>query len=309
LEKWYLDVLTQDQTFIFAYLAVIRFLGRTYARLSVSLARPGKSGITRSFTLKPVGYVSGQSLTRLGTSNGILETGSGLCRLGVAFPKFELQLEHACSAPTDFGTQPLTISRDRRHHIDWHPIILDARVSGRLRLDAEEIEFDGCPGYVDYLWSDVLPPQNPVQELHWGRIHTPECSLTYSHAQGSSGKWSRLYARLNDVDVALDDVRLTTQGADPSPALGLAYPGQVDLQAESETAQVSVRLRHSAIAVESGFMDDVNAGLLHGLVRTITKNPRGSKFFARADVRLEHQGTRLELSAVPCINEYVRFGR
>jgi hypothetical protein len=309
LEKWYLDALTQDETFVFAYLAIVRFLGSTYAQLSVNLARPGKPGITRSCTLKPKDYVPGLAMIRLSTSNGEMETSSSLCRLRMSFPGVEVQFEHTCSAPIDFGKQPLIIGRDRRHCIDWHPVILDARVSGRIRVDAEQIELNGCPGYVDYLWSNVLPPQTPVRELHWGRIHMSGCSLTYTHAQGSSGKWSRLYARLNDTDIGFDDVQLVKQGATPSPALGLTYPSQVDLQAKNETAQVSVRLIHSAVAIESGFMDDVKAGLFSGLVRSVTKNPRGGKFFARADVLLEHQGTRLELSDVPCIDEYVRFGR
>jgi hypothetical protein len=309
LEKWYLDALTQDETFVFAYLAIIRFLGSTYAQFSVNLARPGEPGITRSFTLKPKDYVPGLALTRLNTSNGELEIGAGLCRLRMAFPNVEVQLDHTCSAPFDFGRQPLTIRRDRRHQVDWHPVILDARVSGRIRLDAEQIELNGCPGYCDYLWSNVLPPQNPVKELHWGRIHAPGCSLTYTHAQGSSGRWSRLYARLNDASIVMDDLHLTTQGAIPSPSLGLTYPGRVDLQAKNEASQVSAQLKHSAIAIEAGFMDDVGAGLFSGLVRSVTKDPRGSKLFARADVLLEHQGARLELSDVPCIDEYVRFGR
>jgi len=308
-EKWYLDALTRDGTYVFAYLAIIRFLGCTYAQFSVNLARPGRPGITRSFALKPEGYVPGLALTRLNTGNGNLEIGSGLCRLRMAFPGVEVQLEHTCSAPFDFGKQPLTIRKDRRHYIGWHPIILDAQVSGRIRLDAEEIELNRCPGYVDYLWSNVLPPQNPAQELHWGRIHAPGCSLTYTHARGNPGKRSRLYARLSNTDIAFDDVHLVAQGADPSPALGLTYPRQIDLQAQNETARVSVQLRHSAIAIESGFMDEVKAGVLRGFVRAATKDPRGGKFFARADVLLEHQGTRLELSDVPCIDEYVRFGR
>jgi len=51
LRKWYFDFLTPDGEYAYVYFAYITLAGRTLRSLTVHVARPGGSPVTRSFLL------------------------------------------------------------------------------------------------------------------------------------------------------------------------------------------------------------------------------------------------------------------
>jgi len=308
LAKWYFDVLSDDGTYLLGYLSVVEFAGCRTARLSLHAA-PG-DGSPGAAAAGPLGLIRRPARGIPGPlplREGRFEIGTETSRMTLRSGEAGLDLRYAADAAPP--RTPLTMSPGGRRRLLWLPVMPKARVEGWIRIGARRYELTGQPGYLDYVSSDILPPRAPVETLHWGRLHSERCDLSWTHVRWKERTWSRMYGRFEGSPFALDDFAVTDAGRGHSRALDLDWPESSALEAGDGSLALRLELRHERVAVESGFLapEETGSRRFSSLLRRWAKDPKGIKFFSRADLELRSGGTTATLSGLRCIDEYVRF--
>jgi hypothetical protein len=307
LEKWYFDFLTPNREFVFCYLGHFDLINNSVTRFNLSIAHPdGSPGVSYQHPLKIERQTTGAASRFIETDHGTVSIRLCECRLHLTFPNVLVNLRYQADLPGRF--QPLFISRNRKNKITWFPLMMPGRVSGQVMLNDSEINISNLGGYIDYLSSDVFPLQTPVRFLYWGRFLNPACTLTYTVAQGINRQWTELIIKMEDTTYALTDLALEVMEEALSPESGLRYPKVYRLKGTKNGERATITVTNLKSAIEASFFDS-EAGLSRRFFEYISKNPKGIKFFARADITLERAGSRFQLLDVPGISEFVQFRR
>ncbi len=313
LAKWFFDALDGDGTYVFGYLSIVEFGGYRTARLSLHAAdadgtmnlgsagpmilraAPGR-GFRGPAPLRDGSFEIGPDLSRL-----VMRTGVG----GPNGAEVDLRYEADFLSPAT----PLTMSPDGRRRLLWLPVMPKARVFGEFRIGDRNFELGGQAGYLDYVSSDVLPPRAPVETLHWGRLHSERCDLSWTHVRWRDRVWSRLTGRLDGAPFEADGIEIADSGNERSATLNLDWPTESRLTVRAEDLAFRMGLRRECIAFESGFLapEEAGARLFSPLLRRWAKDPRGIKYFSRADLEIAAGGKTVVLKDLRCIDEYVKF--
>jgi hypothetical protein len=308
LAKWFFDVLSEDGTYLLGYLSVVEFAGYRTARLSLR-ASPGDGppGPAASATLGLRRRPARGILGPLPLREGRFEIGTDTSRMILQSGEAGLDLRYDAVAP--LPGEPLRMSPRGRRRLLWLPVMLKARVSGRVRIGSRIFELAGQDGYLDYVSSNILPPWAPVETLHWGRLHSERCDLSWTHVRWRERSWSRMVGRFEGSPFALDDLSVVDAGARHSQALDLDWPDASRLEGRNGALGLRLSLRRERVAVESGFLapEETGSGPFWSFLRRWAKDPKGIKFVCRADLELRSEGTAVIMNDLRCIDEYVRF--
>jgi hypothetical protein len=298
LEKWYFDFLTPGGDYFFGYFAQVAFLGTHTSELALHLRRAGpKEPVVWSGRTPAAVTNRGADTRTVALASGRIVVSPAASSITIDLPEAALKLEYDARPMADPG---LSIATRRHGAVLWRPVMLGALVEGYVRLRGEAITVLGIPGYVDFLRSTVLPPLVPVRTLCWGRAHDERCDVTYTHATGVRGAWSRLVARVGESVLVSTDVAVEPADWGPSPRLGIRCPERYRLLATGPELRVELEVIHDRAAVESEFISR------SPLLRRITRNPRGVKFTGRAVIKAEHSG-RVFNAELPLVDEYAIF--
>jgi hypothetical protein len=307
LTKWYFDLLTPERDFVFVYFASVELAGRSLNSVAVHVARPA-SRVVRAQALSPPRCDrtdDGLGEVRLQWPGGSIESNAGEWRLCFSGQDCSVRLDYQGAASTD--SKPLVIESGGRGSILWVPLGLDYKVSGGVTVDGETLEIQGARGYVDYLESDCLPWRVPVRSLRWGRLNHEAVDLVYSYAL--SGKdsegWAALSGRAGGVSFQSEEISLQPAANESS-----GYPDSIgthELAAQIKRGQVRLRVEHEAAVQRGGFINQHTSlpRVTRELLRLLARNPRGTKFLARADVDIQVAGLHLRERGLPMIDEFV----
>jgi hypothetical protein len=308
LAKWFFDVLSEDGTYILGYLSIVEFPGYRTARMSVHAApADGSPGRAASW---PVSLRTGPGQEGTGTvplGDDRFDIGAEASRLSLRSAETSLDLQYAGDSFPPAA--PLIMSPDGRRRLLWLPVMPKALVCGRIRIGDWEVELSGRDGYLDYVSSDVLPPRAPVETLHWGRLHSERCDLCWTRVHWKGRTWSRLYGRTDGAPFTMEGLEIADTGTARSETLDLDWPEASVLTARGGNRSLRLGLRHERPAVESGFLnaEETGAGVFNGILRRWAKDPKGIKFFSRAELEIRDGAGTIHQSGLRCIDEYVKF--
>lgn len=174
LEKWYVDVLSDDGVVLILYLGRVAVLGRPVARFTADLFLPG--GVV----------ISGHaSVPRVEAGGDTLVFGPAVMephRIVWETRGISGELHFAPRYESVELIAPFLRVGDRR--LRWTIEIPDADVSGVVRWNGSERKISGR-GYRDWVWFDIAPWRFPVRELRWGRAVAGSFASAWVEAQTS----------------------------------------------------------------------------------------------------------------------------
>lgn len=312
LKKWYFDILTPDQVYVFLYFAFVNLLGKKAGTLDVTIADIHSSvSLHRSIPLSfPSGMIGAVRDNREESSVEFVEVNNGNRNIVVNAHDLGLNLEFIPRVRDKMI--PLKISPGRKGEIIWNPLQLRSLVSGELRLGARKLVFHSADGYEDYLYSNVFPLRVPIRSLQWGRIHNECIDVAYTIAKSTADgrAWTKLYMKMGERLFEMTGLSVRQLSQKNCGPLKLQYPASYEIQGSCDNSVVNIRLDHVSDATVSRFLDtdEITGRLRRWMVRKLSKDPRGVKSFAMASLEAHCPAGNVSLKDVLCIDEYVQFG-
>ncbi len=313
LEKWYFDFLTPRQDFFFFYFARIRFYSFLDERIYLTLKTSEvKSSYSKSLKIKSIPSNTGQERKMITSEYGTIELNKAKSEIRLDLNDALIVLDYKFS---DYHSSKgrLTIDKNSRHRITWTPLTIDAQVSGYIRTPAGILKVQQNNGYIDYMNSTIFPTQNPVCQLFWGRFQYRGGELAFTCAFGrqSRQRWCKLFIKVFDDYIELDQVELLTGSWIFSDKLDLNYPSFYKIIGRSLDLHIEILIENSIPLSESFFVDRETTAnlLLYKLYRYLSLNPRGIKFLSCIHINLNQHGEKYETELIKGITEYVAFGR
>lgn len=176
LEKWYVDLISDDGTMLIVLLGQIRALGLRRARLTAELHRPDGSAVRGAAQIGGIASTGSSRIFRGGSLEPeilVWET-----------PNLSGELYHTARYQTAYTSDPLLIDGTRQ--LRWIVEMPDADVRGELRVGSESFSVTGR-GYRDYLALDLLPWRVPLRHLEWGRAACGEHAAWWIRMQLTNG--------------------------------------------------------------------------------------------------------------------------
>lgn len=312
-KKWFFDLLTPEHDYVFLYFAFVNLLGKKIGTFDITVTNLHSNlSLHRSTPLHFSSEITDEPMRPEEESPiGDLEVDNEVRRIIVSGADFECSLEYGpriVQVP-----ESLEIARDRRSRIIWKPLALRSDVSGVVRVGSKELAVGEADGYADYLYSNVFPSRVPIHTLQWGRIHHDRIDIAYTIARSPLQKqtWAKLYARLEGKILQMTDLSIRQFSSKNCEELHLTYPDSYEVRGRSNGADITIRINHIANAAVSRFLDteEIKNALGRWIVRKLSKDPNGIKFFAKANVEFTSPTGRVELNDVTCIDEFVQFDR
>jgi hypothetical protein len=233
-EKWYLDAVADDGSFLFTYLAPIHIAGRRTAELVVWWFPREGEPLTRSFHLSGNDLRLAPDRQRLRFSSGELSLVGDDCRFTFAVGDVELDLRLARLDPAwTPGRDGMLIGRGR-NHIRWVVPLPRGRATVRGRIGKTPVALDGF-GYADFVQTNTVPWRVPLRTLLWGRALGPDLCLVWERpvfgATPERRRVTRGYLRLGDGPGRnLDAVEVEIPAWTEDPRTGGRYPREMRLR-------------------------------------------------------------------------------
>jgi hypothetical protein len=308
LRKWYADLLTPAGDYGFIYLADVMLLGAAFRSLTLHLARSaGGAPVTKTIPLGRVEESPAASNGRtFDADGGRIAFGDGDSSVDIAGSGLAVRLRFVPVA--DAPALRVDIGTGGTQRIVWRPIHLKSAVSGSIAIGDDHIEAAGCNGYIDYLESSFLPPIVPVRTLVWGRLHHPELDLVFMNAATGSGgtAWSRMAIHAGGRLSEWEGLEIVTT-PDPleTASTALSQRGYC-IHASCGARRAHVTVHHAVPVQVSSFIDhqELRSASLRFVLKTLTRNPRSTKWLSYADVVLEDPESPTRITGVPMIDEY-----
>jgi hypothetical protein len=235
--------------------------------------------------------------------------GNGNCRIRLDFGDTRISLDYT-GIPVGWPSAT-AFCRIGKESLDWRPLILQGQVKGDLSTKDGIRSYADASGYIDEVISNFRPWKAPLSRLFWGRMHSPEVSLTYSIMQNPGGHRdsSRLFLDFQGGQYVLDDLQIEYGGLKASSCPGFSYPDQYLIKAEQ--GDLSIRLeigRHQEMIINDFMGYEKEYGRVGtAMLRWISKNPKGIKFRATAKLEILRNGIKYTVENAQVVDEYVEF--
>jgi hypothetical protein len=207
----------------------------------------------------------------------------------------------------------MSIQGRKKASLLWKPVFPRATVNGSVEVGGDFIHhFENETGYSDYVHSTFFPFRIPVESLYWGRLHAPDSDLTYSIVQGfrKTNQRGKVYFWNKGQCFEFDVDKVYCMEYSHCKELKMYYPARYSIEAKNSEANLEIIVYNHREMVINDFIGDAGymGRLALQILRWITKNPRGIKFIATADVKMHSPGSVFEYTNLPIIDEYNVFG-
>ena len=313
-EKWFFDVYTSTNAYFIVFITKIDVAGTTKLYLQMHGSNEQGSGTYRKIfnyeiKLDLLEYSSDGILARQGS----IGFSPDKIKLSLTNRDFSIDLTYNLPYSSFSQQSEMIIHGRRKAFMSWKPIFPRARVNGSVEAGGDFIHhFENETGYSDYVHSTFLPFRIPVESMYWGRLHAPKADLTYSIVQGSTGKkqWGKVYFRHGGQWFEFDVDKVECMEYSHCKELKMYYPDIYSIVAKNSEANLEITVYNHREMILNDFMGDATymGQLALQILRKVTKNPRGIKFIATADVKMHSPGSVLEYFSLPIIDEYNIFG-
>ena len=155
------------------------------------------------------------------------------------------------------------------------------------------------------------PLKVPVRELFWGRLHDVQMDITYSYALGKGDRslGALLILRMDDQVIEFHKLSIEVHSREESDALGISVPASYTPECRNDSIRLELKVKHYEPAIVSRFTDtqDSLGRYRRKLLKWISGDPKGIKFYSSADISLESGETINTIHEVLMISEYVKF--
>ena len=311
LEKWYFDFLSPDHDFFFFYFARVWFCSYRLEQIYLYLKTfKDKYSFKESLKIKSTDSAPDTTQRAIKFNQGQLQFNASQISVQVDFNKILTSLNFKYS-DNRFSGDSLNINKDTGHRISWIPLTLNAEVSGEIQTPERNLKVRQFHGYIDYLTSTILPFQNPVRQLFWGRMQFPGGGLSFTCALGQQPqqRWCKIYMKIKDEYIELNEFDLLPSNWIFSQNLRLHYPANYTITGRSANLHIEIQVENIHSLSELFFIESDGTGCsaLYKFSRHLTLNPRGIKFLSRFHFRLEQNQNKEAIGPVIGITEYVVF--
>jgi len=312
-EKWFVDVLTPEREYIVLFHSILEVFGVRICFVEVNISQFGE-GPNYHINRKLKGLRrSGHTLS---THQGTIQYEIGSGKIMLLLPGMEIKLNLRPDYPPDFHGKGMKIESSGNGSLEWKPLYLKTAISGSVRIEVEEKlvmakdQISG-KGYVDYLHSSLSPFRVPVRQLYWGRLHSMDVDLTYSYALDDNENLcgSQLIIQSGAETIRLEEFLVHTDQWEVINPPGISCPVSYSIEASSQRLQVSLKVVHLKPAIVSEFAKNPKelGRFRLALLRQLSRDPRGIKFYSTASLELVLDGQTRKLNEVLMIDEYVRI--
>ncbi len=313
-EKWFFDVYTSTNAYFIVFITKIDVAGTTKLYLQMHGSNKLESGtyrkiFNRGTKLDLLEYDSDGIVTR----QGKIGFSPDMINLSLTNKDFSIDLTYNLTYSELSQQSEMSIQGSKKASLSWKPIFPRARVNGSVELREHFIHhFDNETGYSDCVHSTFLPFRIPVDSLYWGRLHAPEINLTYSIVQGfrKTNQRGKVYVWHKGQCFEFDVDKVGCMEYSHCKDLKMYYPDRYSIATKNSEATLEITVYNHSEMIINDFMGDAGymGRLALQILRKVTKNPRGIKFLATADVKMHIRGSVFEYSNLPIIDEYNVFG-
>ena len=312
-EKWFADLLTPGQDYIIVFHTLLTVFGIKFCFVEVNISRFAEGyNIHLNRKLKVIKRAGHTISTRQG--HILYEAGMGKIMLSLRGMEIELNISPV--HPFDLHGREMKIQNRGGGYLAWKPLYLKAMVAGKIRFIGEEGQemdeetFTGT-GYVDYLKSTMSPFRIPVRQLYWGRLHSQDLDLTFSYVLGihENVSGAQMMIQTGGETLWLDTITVQADQWEDFKSPGISCPASYVVEGSSQRMQLLLKVVHLKPAIVSEFMKNPKELGRFGLavLRGISKEPRGIKFYSSASLEYKFDGQKRRLNEVFMIDEYVGF--
>lgn len=319
-EKWFFDVLTPERDYIIIFHTLLKIFGFNVCFLEVNISRFIEGD---NFHLNQKLKVLKRSGNTITTRQGHILFEEGMGKIMLLLRGIEIDISISPVHPSEHNGRGMKIQNRGGGYLEWKPLYLKAMVTGRFRITGEngqvmEEEALTGIGYIDYLSSTMSPFRVPVRQLYWGRLHSQDLDLTFSYALGEDRdvpgvqhevSGAQMMVHTGGEIIYFDKISVHPDKWEKYAPPGISCPVSYRVEATSQRMQLSLEVIHLKPAIVSEFMKNPKelGRFRMEILRKISRNPRGIKFYSFATLEYKFDGRIHRLDKVFMIDEYVCF--
>lgn len=312
-KKWFFDVYTSTDEYFLLFLSAISVLGKTSLFLQANGAKKTVTGeyIQKLFYETTLELLANQDDSISIRQGSIVFTDRAISLI-IDCTDFSVDLAYSSAYPVHYPMNSFSLQGPVGSGLSWNPIVLRGHVNGSASFGgAEKIQFRNDNGYADQVRSTFLPFCLPVHELFWGRLHSGKLDLTFTVINDSSGRksQSKIYVIWKNRLIEFNTTNLVIHELKTDSARSLSYPEKYTITAENDGNRISLQIYSHAEAVSSDFIGDTTRYGKNTIraLKFISRNPKGIKSVARANVRISCSKDMNVYNNLTLIDEYVCF--
>ena len=306
--KWFFDFNIGEETYVYFFIAEIRFLFFTARNFTFHCFDKRLGTITRS---GPVSLImkrgDWESMNIKGKKIGAYHTKKELSFIS-EFNDISVRLLIS-NYLSDIPDNPLLIVQKNKQ-IGWFPLMGSMLASGSVKAGGKGLNVVNAPCYVDHVSSTILPFNIPVKKMYWARIIGQDVRISYSVTiTDKEEQIGRCFVTFNEKHYCYPRI-LWERSDQHSGKAGIdPYEGSYIITADNGSEHITIIIEHIKTAAEGAFIDPekYKNKFLYRLLSRISKNPRGKKYFSHAEVNLDLDNKNYKWDKLICIDEYVLF--
>ena len=314
-EKWYADVLTPERDYINIFHTLLEVFGIRICFVEVNISRFGEA---RNFHLNRKLKVIKRLGHTISTQQGRLMYKEGMGKILLFLRGMEIELNIRPVHPSEFCRGGMRIRNRGGGYLEWKPLYLKAMFEGKIRIEGEgegeqgitEEQVTGA-GYVDYLYSTMSPFRIPVRQLYWGRLHSQDFDLTFSYALGTHENVSgaQMMIQIGGKILWIDKFTVQADRWEEFEPPGISCPASYMIEANTDRLQLVLKVHHLKHAIVSEFMENPKelGRLRLAVLRRISSEPRGIKFYSSASLEYKFDGQPRKQHEIFMIDESVKI--
>jgi len=301
-KKWFFDVQNGEDDYLIFFVSQIK-LGKKYFAYFQMHGALGEISCIKSFHHK------GNVTNGIKIREGSIQFENGGCTIDLDFED-RINLVYI-SEPIDWSDHSMLLGNQKKKYLDWIPLILSGSVTGSITVSGATINYTNAVGYCDEVRFTFLPWKVPVKKLIWGRLLNKSVNLTFSIIQDSKTLQyvSKLFLDFKGNYYVLTGLSIDPQKQKKNTEMDLVYLDEYIIRGQNSELSIIIEISDHHEMILNDFMDYKKeyGHLATGILRRISHNPRGIKFWAMADVIVNLNDKEYSFEKVPLIDEYVEF--
>lgn len=309
--KWFFDVSGGPDDYLILFFTQLK-LGknyRTYFQTHGSRRSPARSFNPYISCIRTLGR-KGNDAGVLFFDEGEIRFENGNCSISLEFEDCKVSLMYS-TEKIRWPESSVHLVNQKNGFIDWVPLIPRGTVTGSIKTNGELMVFNDAQGYSDEVLSTILPWKVPACQLHWGRLNHEKITLSWSFMmnRGSIPDSSRLYLASTGHYYILENLTFETTQHKKSTSMNLLYADKYIIHGISGDLDIVIEVSNHEEMIINDFMDYSNeyGKMAAGILRWISRNPRGIKFGASANIDIRIRDETYRMERVPIVDEHVEF--
>jgi hypothetical protein len=191
--------------------------------------------------------------------------------------------------------------------VRWNSFDFSSTVNGHFITPYSTTEFKNAIGNIDLFKANKFPVT--LTGLFWSRMHHENYDLSYYFIFNSAIKsYSKLLLSHGRRLVEFLDLDFIMNNEKTSSRIPVNYPENVHLSARNDSYEVVINI-YDSFEVNDREMADT--GFLERIFDDISwrriGNPRGLRLLSKADIIINNDHARTEISGITSIGEYIIF--